>query len=753
MARNRRSTTAPAVALLFVLGACGGLGTPAPQSPGQGASGPQPSATASAGATTPARTVASPEANGTTRSTTPMPSPSAGGLRGLPPLTDIPFYRADANGSLVNPGPGPEARPDVAWHTSFGASTVWPLLVSGLLIGGMSDGALVALDARTGVVRWRFAPPDGITQSIAAADGSIYVDGPATVYALDVQTGAQRWAAQVQAPFRGVVVDGVVYVAALGGAVGLSADHGATVWQWQGPPDAKSTVIRTADGVAYISAGDGRLYAVDVATRGERWHVQTISSNPGGAEIVGDTVYTGTVQGDAADPIGQLYAIDRASGVVRWVFRGPSNFQVNTGPVRDGVLYVNSMQDGIYALRDDGSAPTVLWHVDAPTSFFGLALVGDTLYQAGADGSVSAYAIANGQQQWETLALGAPSLGPLVSGGMIFTANNGQGMMAFADAGLIALLPRASPIPEPSAAPSASQPPDPFTILKTVPWAITGLATPLGLAVGPDGLVDILDITPSVTVIDPRTASVVRSWGQQGAGPGQFDLTRADDNPGFGGIAVAPDGRVYVADGSNHRVQVFEPDGTFVRQFGSFGTGLGELGSIESIVLGPDRSVYVLDASLNALSKFTEEGKFVWRLEASAFGSELPGLMHYPGVRPDGKVVITCEGCRGDRIIDPETGRIVGDFVPQFDDPEVSGTFDAAGNLFVATSETPERGYDLVFGPNGALVASRQGSGMAGGKLVRWGSMFWPAPEFDPDGHGYAFNEDGLLEIGVTLPR
>ena len=32
-------------------------------------------------------------------------------------------------------------------------------------------------------------------------------------------------------------------------------------------------------------------------------------------------------------------------------------------------------------------------------------------------------------------------------------------------------------------------------------------------------------------------------------------------------------GRVYVADGSNHRVQVFEPDGTPITAYGRFGTG------------------------------------------------------------------------------------------------------------------------------------------------------------------------------------
>lgn len=49
------------------------------------------------------------------------------------------------------------------------------------------------------------------------------------------------------------------------------------------------------------------------------------------------------------------------------------------------------------------------------------------------------------------------------------------------------------------------------------------------------------------------------SWGEPGAGPGQFHVPH--------GIAVAPDGTVFVADRENSRLQVFTPDGKFVREW------------------------------------------------------------------------------------------------------------------------------------------------------------------------------------------
>ena len=51
----------------------------------------------------------------------------------------------------------------------------------------------------------------------------------------------------------------------------------------------------------------------------------------------------------------------------------------------------------------------------------------------------------------------------------------------------------------------------------------------------------------------------VASWGSLGSGPGQFDTPH--------GIAVSPDDEIYVADRGNRRIQVFDPEGNYLREF------------------------------------------------------------------------------------------------------------------------------------------------------------------------------------------
>jgi streptogramin lyase len=51
----------------------------------------------------------------------------------------------------------------------------------------------------------------------------------------------------------------------------------------------------------------------------------------------------------------------------------------------------------------------------------------------------------------------------------------------------------------------------------------------------------------------------VASWGSLGKGPGQFDTPH--------GVAVSPKDEIYVADRGNRRVQVFDPEGKYLREF------------------------------------------------------------------------------------------------------------------------------------------------------------------------------------------
>ena len=55
-----------------------------------------------------------------------------------------------------------------------------------------------------------------------------------------------------------------------------------------------------------------------------------------------------------------------------------------------------------------------------------------------------------------------------------------------------------------------------------------------------------------------RQGNWLKSWGEKGKGPGQFDLLHS--------IAADVQGNIYVGDRNNRRIQVFDGDGTFKRE-------------------------------------------------------------------------------------------------------------------------------------------------------------------------------------------
>jgi DNA-binding beta-propeller fold protein YncE len=61
---------------------------------------------------------------------------------------------------------------------------------------------------------------------------------------------------------------------------------------------------------------------------------------------------------------------------------------------------------------------------------------------------------------------------------------------------------------------------------------------------------------------------------------------------------------LYVTDSGNHRVQIFDKNGTFINKLGSEGEGDGQFSKPESIAVDDDGHVYVADTTNNNIQMF-----------------------------------------------------------------------------------------------------------------------------------------------------
>jgi DNA-binding beta-propeller fold protein YncE len=142
---------------------------------------------------------------------------------------------------------------------------------------------------------------------------------------------------------------------------------------------------------------------------------------------------------------------------------------------------------------------------------------------------------------------------------------------------------------------------------------------------------------PRVLKFD-KNGTFIKSWGGKGKEAGKFEVAH--------GIAIDPKGQLWIADRENQRIQIFDGDGTFVREVkyagvpcaldigdqyiymvngfagqvlrldlngrvlaatGKPGKGVGEFGEAHFIAVSPRGEIYVADSVNGSVQKFVKK--------------------------------------------------------------------------------------------------------------------------------------------------
>lgn len=278
---------------------------------------------------------------------------------------------------------------------------------------GSNDGALYKVRARDGKLLWRFATNAEVAQQPVLAGNTLYfVNANDTVLAVDAKTGTLRWS-QHRSPALGmeisghaglIVMDGRVHVAFSDGTVtAYAADTGKERWlpvdlsaeaeQSLGEVPAyldtdTTPVAVSIDGRPAIVVGsyEGGVFALDAETGDQIW------SNPG---VLGVTHLSLWRQPAHQDAKGQLHpsrthviastgttgiwALDPTSGDELWQ-RDLPNGGVSKPAFVAGAMLVSDSNHGVYLLSPLNGAVIDGFHTEvgscaAPTAYGNRAFV------------------------------------------------------------------------------------------------------------------------------------------------------------------------------------------------------------------------------------------------------------------------------------------------------------------------------------------------------------------------------------------
>ena len=151
--------------------------------------------------------------------------------------------------------------------------------------------------------------------------------------------------------------------------------------------------------------------------------------------------------------------------------------------------------------------------------------------------------------------------------------------------------------------------------------------------------------SPFAMNVKPFHVEPILSFGKEGSGDGMFKHPR--------GLAVGDRDEILVADFDNHRIQVLDSDGTFMKSFGRKGQNLGEFSGPHGIAINKDRNIFVAELNNHRVQILSWEGRHL-----GSFGGEgsLDSQLSHPwGLSLDstGNVIVADTGNKMIKIFTP----------------------------------------------------------------------------------------------------
>jgi outer membrane protein assembly factor BamB len=265
------------------------------------------------------------------------------------------MFRGDPAHSGVAAGNAPRQFHRVKWVFPTGQRIVSsPTLHDDAIVFGSDDGHVSSVDAATGRQRWMQGTGGPVSSTPAIAGGRVYaLSYDSHLYAMDERSGEVLWKF------------------ATGGERRFEARglHGMQP-RTQTFADVFDVYLSSpvvADGAVFFGSGDGHLYAVDAATGNLRWRFRTADVVHASPAFADGVVYAGSWDG-------RFYAVDARSGAQRWMFQAGVDTLVHnqqgfqSSPmVANGVVYTGCRDGHVYAL--DARTGQERWRVDTNASW------------------------------------------------------------------------------------------------------------------------------------------------------------------------------------------------------------------------------------------------------------------------------------------------------------------------------------------------------------------------------------------------
>ena len=129
---------------------------------------------------------------------------------------------------------------------------------------------------------------------------------------------------------------------------------------------------------------------------------------------------------------------------------------------------------------------------------------------------------------------------------------------------------------------------------------------PWGVTVNARDEIAVTDGSNHRVQIFNSAGNYLRSFGREGRKNGEFNRPR--------GIAFHKNGNIFVVDSGNSRIQIFSGEGEYVSWFGGYGVLDSQLNDPCGLSVDSEGNIIVADAGNNLIKIFSPDGKFLMKI-------------------------------------------------------------------------------------------------------------------------------------------
>lgn len=279
-----------------------------------------------------------------------------------------------------------------------------PVVADGTVFFSCGD-RIYAVDLETGSQKWRYPSDVGLGGSIrstpAVVNGNVYFGAGDNLYCVNAATGSFKWAYQTRGGLRcpPVISDGAIYVGSDDNSLySIDAETGEASPGWTKPFVARDDIavgVAVNAGMAVVSCMDGNMYGVMANSGKLRWQFRLPAAPTDTSPVTADNITVMAVSN-------VMYGLTARSGQIKWMTTLPSEAAA-TPAVLGYDVYIPCRDKKIYCYSTTGRRPAVKWSAPADlgaTPMSSPVIAGDILWVTGSKGVVAAFSIADGSLKW-----------------------------------------------------------------------------------------------------------------------------------------------------------------------------------------------------------------------------------------------------------------------------------------------------------------------------------------------------------------